>query len=128
LPNPNIDSLEETPSSGRNRTELEGIIAELWQDSLGLNAVGLQVNLFDLGANSLSVAEVATSLRQRLKREIPLTDFFAHPTITALAEHLSGDSSSKENSTANQDRGYARRQALLGRSRATTHTASDPAE
>ena len=71
-------------------TELEGIIAELWQDALGVDVVGLQVNFFDLGANSLSVAEVATSLRQRLKRDIPLTDFFAYPTIAALAAHLSG--------------------------------------
>ncbi len=83
-------ALERTASNGRDGTELERIIAELWQDSLGLDAVGLQVNLFDLGANSLSVADVATSLKQRLKREIPLTDLFAYPTIAALAAHLSG--------------------------------------
>ena len=128
LPDPNRDALEGTASNGRNGSELERIIAELWQDSLGLDAVGLQVNLFDLGANSLSVAEVATNLKQRLKREIPLTDFFAHPTIAALAAHLSGDSGRNGNSTENQDRGAARRQALLRRSRTTTPANPDPAE
>ena len=33
--------------------DLERVIAGLWQDALGVDAVGLQVNLFDLGANSL---------------------------------------------------------------------------
>jgi hypothetical protein len=77
----------------------------------------LQVNLFDLGANSLSVAEVAMSIRQRLKREIPLTDFFAYPTISALATHLSGGNGLSANSKDLGDRGAARRQALLTRAR-----------
>ena len=122
LPAPSVDAIGETARVGRPGTELEGIIAELWQDALGLDAVGLQVNLFDLGANSLSVAEVATSLRQKLKREISLTDFFAYPTIAALASYLSGANGRNGNSTDHQDRGAARRQAMLRR----TRTATDP--
>ncbi|MGA9724521.1 MAG: non-ribosomal peptide synthetase, partial [Candidatus Binatus sp.] len=104
LPNPSFDAVMETRESDRASTELERIIAGLWQDALGLDAVGLQVNLFDLGANSLSVAEVVTSLRQQLKREIPLTDFFAYPTIAELAAHLSGGNDRNENSKDLPDR------------------------
>jgi acyl carrier protein len=107
---------------------LEGIIVGLWKDALGLDAVGLQVNLFDLGANSLSVAEVATSLRHELKRDIPLTDFFEHPTISALAVHLSGANGRNGNSKDHSDRGAARRQALLSRARAVSQASSDPTE
>ncbi len=125
LPGPSPSADPETDKGGYPSTELEKIIAELWQDSLGLDAVGLQVNLFDLGANSLSVAEIAMSLRQRLKREIPLTDFFAYPTIAALAAHLSGGNGRGENSKDLGDRGAARRQALLARTRVTPASGSE---
>jgi amino acid adenylation domain-containing protein len=128
LPDPNFNSIEESTKGGHASTELERMIAELWQDALGVDAVGLQVNLFELGANSLSVAEVATSLRQRLKREIPLTDFFAYPTIAALAAHLSGGNGRNGNSMDQRDRGEARRQALLRRTRAATHPVSGQTE
>jgi len=128
LPDPNLDSVRSTENHRRPSTELEGIIVELWKDALGLDAVGLQVNLFDLGANSLSVAEVATSLRQELKHDIPLTDFFEYPTISVLAAHLSGTNGRNGNSKDHSDRGSARRQALLTRARAVSHATSDPTE
>lgn len=125
LPSHSPDATVESAKGGYASTELERIIAELWQDSLALDAVGLQVNLFDLGANSLSVAEVATSLRQRLKREIPLTDFFAYPTIAALAAHLSGANGRNGDSKNLVDHGAARRQALIARTRAAPASGSD---
>jgi amino acid adenylation domain-containing protein len=125
LPSLSHDANLETEKGGYASTELERIIAELWQSSLGLDVVGLQVNLFDLGANSLSVAEVAMSLRQRLKREIPLTDFFACPTIAALAAHLSDSDGRTGNSKDLGDRGAARRQALLARTRVTSANGSE---
>jgi amino acid adenylation domain-containing protein len=122
LPNPGLDRVREPAISGSASTELERVIADLWQDALGVDTVGLKVNLFDLGANSLSVAEVATSLRLRLKREIPLTDLFSYPTITALAAHLSGRNGE---STDHSDRGAVRRQALLSRGRRTSTARSE---
>jgi amino acid adenylation domain-containing protein len=127
LPDPAIGAIAEAGWSGHASTELERVIAELWQDALGLDAVGLKINLFDLGANSLSVAEVATSLRQRLKREIPLTDFFAYPTIAALAAHLGGSNGHNGKSNG-ADRGTARRAALLSRGRDTAQRGSDAGE
>lgn len=127
LPNPVFNGLEKSPNSAPTLTEMERTIAALWKDALGLDAVGLQVNLFDLGANSLSVAEVAARLRQEMKREIPLTDFFAYPTITALAAYLSRNGRNG-NSTDHSDHGAARRQALLSRGRAAAHSTADPTE
>ena len=127
LPDLAFDALAEPARSGPAATELERVIAELWQDALGLDTVGLKINLFDLGANSLSVAEVATSLRQRLKREIPLTDFFAYPTIAALAAHLGGLNGRNGKSTG-AARGTTRRSALLSRGRGAAQTNSEVAE
>lgn len=122
LPNCGFDGIREPAISGAASTELEAVIADLWKDALGLDAVGLKVNLFDLGASSLSVAEVAATLRLKLGCEIPLTDFFAYPTIAALAAHLSGGNG---DSTNHSDRGAARRQALLSRGRMASSTDSE---
>jgi amino acid adenylation domain-containing protein len=127
LPDPAFDALAEPAWSGPAATELERVIAELWRDALGLDTVGLKINLFDLGANSLNVAEVATSLRQRLKREIPLTDFFAYPTIAALAAHLGG-LNGRNGKSMGADRGTTRRTALLSRGRGAAQTNSEVAE
>jgi amino acid adenylation domain-containing protein len=126
LPAPIFNSIGQSGDNGHTITDLEATIVELWKDALGLDSVGSQVNIFDLGANSLSVAEVATSLRQRLKREIPLTDFFAYPTIAALAAHLAKEADLNGNGASHRDRGLARREALLARAQARAHASQDP--
>jgi hypothetical protein len=46
-------------------------------------------NFFDLGAHSLTVAEVQAKLQNLLQREIPIVDLFEFPTIASLSRHLS---------------------------------------
>jgi amino acid adenylation domain-containing protein len=128
LPAPVFNAIGQSAEDSHTSTDLEGTIVELWKDALGLDSVGLQVNIFDLGANSLSVAEVATTLRQKLKREIPLTDFFAYPTIAALAAHLGNGAGLNGTGANHRDRGLARREALLARAQARTHVSQDPIE
>jgi amino acid adenylation domain-containing protein len=71
-------------------TEIESIVAEIWREALGIPAVGMNENFFDLGAHSLTVAEVHAKLRERLGREIPLLDLFHFSTVSELAAHLAG--------------------------------------
>lgn len=74
----------------RPATEIERLIAQAWKEALGVDQVGVNENLFDLGAHSLMVAEVHGQLQQSLGRELSLVDLFQYPTIVALAKHLSG--------------------------------------
>jgi acyl carrier protein len=70
---------------------MEQIIARAWREALGVPSVGFNDNFFDLGAHSLTVAEVQTRLQQELGREIPLVDLFEFSTVSfALAAHLAG--------------------------------------
>ena len=71
-------------------TQIERIVATAWQEALGVPAVGMNDNFFDLGAHSLTVAEVQAKLQQSLEREIALVDLFQFSTVTALAGHLAG--------------------------------------
>jgi amino acid adenylation domain-containing protein len=70
-------------------TELEDIIAAVWQEVLHLTKVGIYDNFFELGGHSLLAAEVHHKLLERLKQEISVIDLLQYPTISSLAKHLS---------------------------------------
>ncbi|MFZ6028537.1 MAG: non-ribosomal peptide synthetase [Chloroflexota bacterium] len=96
-------------------TPLECQIAEIWQNALNVERVGVNDNFFELGGHSLLVIEVLGQLKAALQREISAVDLFRFPTIQALAEHLSeqpGDAADIERSL---DRGESRREALRRR-------------
>ena len=71
------------------QTELEGMIAGIWQEILETNQVGVYDNFFDLGGNSLRMVLVHSRMIQSLGRDISVMTMFEHPTISAMARHLS---------------------------------------
>jgi acyl carrier protein len=79
-----------TSLQAESGSDLERTIAAAWQDALGVAVVGLDENFFDLGAHSLTVAEVHARLQQTLGRELALVDLFQFTTVRALAKHLEG--------------------------------------
>ncbi|MGD0631971.1 MAG: non-ribosomal peptide synthetase, partial [Terracidiphilus sp.] len=79
---------EVTPSQMEPPSEIERIVCEAWKDALGLSSVGLSDNFFDLGAHSLTVAEVHARLQDVLRREIPIVDLFEFSTVGSLSRHL----------------------------------------
>ncbi len=79
----------------RTSGEIQRVIQTVWADALSVGSVGIHENFFDLGANSLMIAEVHVQLRQKLRREFPLIDLFHFPSVSALAGHLSGEVSSQ---------------------------------
>ena len=71
------------------QTELEQIIATIWQEVLHLEKVGIYDNFFDLGGHSLLIVQVHSTLQARLERNISMVEMFKYPTIELLAKHLS---------------------------------------
>jgi acyl-CoA synthetase (AMP-forming)/AMP-acid ligase II/aryl carrier-like protein len=63
-------------------------IADVWQEVLRVERVGLHDNFFDLGGHSLLLMQVQGKLRRLLSREVPIVDLFRHPTVAALGRHL----------------------------------------
>jgi amino acid adenylation domain-containing protein len=115
LPTAHSAQSSSTPTAGGVATsELEKTIVAIWQDLLGLAAIGLHGNFFDLGATSLTVAEAATRLREVLGREVKLTDLFAYPTVSSLAAYL-GRREPQAPAGSGSGRGAARRDALAAR-------------
>jgi amino acid adenylation domain-containing protein len=71
------------------RTELEQAIAQIWQDVLQLETVGIHDNFFELGGHSLLLIQVNTRLRKQLQANLSVLDLFRYPTIDAIAQYLS---------------------------------------
>jgi acyl carrier protein len=114
LPRP--QSPERAASFVAPRAPLEVSIARTWEQALGQEAVGLHDHFFDdLGGSSLTVVRVCALLREQLKQDVPITHFFEHPTVHALAKRLSQLPAPETGNTQHQDRAEARRQALQRR-------------
>jgi amino acid adenylation domain-containing protein len=82
------------PSGGRDQavsapaTDLERSVAAVWREILGVDAVGVDDNFFDLGGHSLLIAKLHSRLSAILPREISLIDLFRYPTIGSLTKHV----------------------------------------
>jgi amino acid adenylation domain-containing protein len=108
LPPPNLASAA-AARSAEPASEMERVVARAWQQALGIPAVGLTDNFFDLGAHSLTVAEAHAKLQEALGREIALLDLFQYTTVSALAAHLDKQSGSAQTAAGQLSERAARR-------------------
>lgn len=67
------------------RTNIEQAVAEVWQDLLGIEQVGVEDNFFDLGGHSLLATQVAARLYDILGAKVSLELVFERQTVTELA-------------------------------------------
>jgi aspartate racemase len=70
------------------QTELERMIASVWQEVLNPEFVDIHSNFFDLGGRSIHIIQVHGRLKALLKRDIPIIDLFRYPTIHLLSQRL----------------------------------------
>ncbi len=127
LPDPGRDRPELAAAYALPQNERERQVAEIWQETLGLDRVGIHDNFFDLGGHSLAAAEVQAKLRERLGVEVELIELFRHPTIHALARALRAAETGGEPApdpaaapAAPQREAVRRRRQALARLRQTT--------
>ncbi|NEZ60423.1 condensation domain-containing protein [Adonisia turfae] len=81
LPEPKIatSNAGETP-----RNAIEETLAQIWQDLLRLNAVGIHDNFFELGGDSILSIQIVSRAREAGLRLAP-NQLFEQPTIAELA-------------------------------------------
>jgi aryl carrier-like protein len=87
-------SLETKPSHPRPdiqtpyvapRYELEQAIAEVWQEMLGVEQVGIHDNFFELGGDSVQAIQILAKIN-KAGLQISIQQLFQHQTIAELAE------------------------------------------
>jgi phthiocerol/phenolphthiocerol synthesis type-I polyketide synthase E len=79
-PRPALDTPYVAPEG-----ELEAGLADVWQDMLGIAAIGVNDNLFELGGDSLLAIQILARVRKAYEIELHPAAFFKAPTIADLA-------------------------------------------
>lgn len=68
------------------RTLLEEQLADIWAEVLGVEKVGIQDNLLELGGNSLLAAQLIVRLQETFDIDLPARCLFESPTVMGLAQ------------------------------------------
>jgi len=67
------------------QTELEGDIARIYKEILNVDSVGIDDDFFDLGGNSLRLAQAHARLQKITGRSFSVAELFVHTTVRKLA-------------------------------------------
>ena len=73
------------------RSELEALVAGVWEEVLGIEAVGGDSDFFEAGGHSLLATRVANRLARSLEIEVPVRTIFEAPTVATLARWLDAE-------------------------------------
>jgi hypothetical protein len=114
---PALDGVATPKNSGSPATpgtEAEQTVVAIWQKVLGRTAIGLDDNFFEVGGNSLLIAEVEDQLRPRFAAHFTITDLFEHPTVRTLAARLTGADGERNLVSSAHDRAQRQKMALSG--------------
>ncbi|CAM2140153.1 Surfactin synthase subunit 1 [Paraburkholderia tropica] len=68
-------------------TDMEELLAGIWQDVLGISEVGVGDNFFSLGGDSIKGIQMASRLNQH-GWKLEMKDLFQHPTIEELTQYV----------------------------------------
>ncbi len=86
LPDPDMTAQPAGYTAPRN--EAEAKLAEIWQEFLGVEQVGIYDNFFELGGHSLLAMRVVSAINRKLSVLIGITILFVYPTVAELATYL----------------------------------------
>jgi SagB-type dehydrogenase family enzyme len=69
-------------------SEIEAKLEAIWRQVIRVDRIGAEDNFFDLGGDSMGVAEVRRHIAEQWKLDIPILKLFQFPTIRATARFL----------------------------------------
>ncbi len=87
-PRPDLATPYVPPETGTERA-----VAEIWQDVLGVDRVGVQDDFFALGGHSLAAVQIGAKIQSRFQVQLELRDFFDGPTVARTAAALAAGGS-----------------------------------
>jgi amino acid adenylation domain-containing protein len=84
---PNSDRTEHAEIQ-KPRNDVEKKIAEIWQEVLGVEQVGIEEDFFALGGHSLLATQIMVRVEDCFNTTIPLSKLFESPTVAAMARSI----------------------------------------
>ena len=88
LPAPSPTSLAGRAEYVAPRSPLERQLQDIWSEVLGIERIGIHDDLFDLGADSLTITRVRNRLTSALSWELTIAMLFDKSSIAGLASEI----------------------------------------
>ncbi|MED1738743.1 amino acid adenylation domain-containing protein [Bacillus swezeyi] len=85
LPQPDVEA--KTAEYKAPRTETEQLLADVWQEVLGIERIGISDNFFTLGGDSIKGIQMASRLQQH-GWKLEMKELFQHPTIEQISLYV----------------------------------------
>ncbi|WHZ55988.1 non-ribosomal peptide synthetase [Metabacillus hrfriensis] len=80
LPVPDLDNASSS-SYVAPESELERMIAGIWEEVLNIERIGVYDNFFELGGHSLKAASIVLKINQVFETNLQISELFKQPTI-----------------------------------------------
>jgi thioesterase domain-containing protein/acyl carrier protein len=87
LPAPASNGAPPSPRT-RVRSVVEARVAEVWEEVLGVQGIGVDDDFFQIGGHSLLAVRMVAAIRDRFGRAVSLASFLREPTIAGVAASL----------------------------------------
>jgi amino acid adenylation domain-containing protein len=88
LPPPQYNRIVASDAIDSPGGSLEALVADVWREMLGIDAIDIHANFFQLGGHSLLATRVVARLATLCGVELPLRCFFEQPTVARLAGEI----------------------------------------
>jgi thioesterase domain-containing protein/NADP-dependent 3-hydroxy acid dehydrogenase YdfG/acyl carrier protein len=82
---PNVPAMTDRRVDRISRGDTGEMLLDLWQQLLGLDAISLDADFFDLGGHSLVALRLFSEVRRRFQVELGLSTIFQARTVRSLA-------------------------------------------
>ncbi|HWQ18485.1 MAG TPA: AMP-binding protein [Methanotrichaceae archaeon] len=80
---PDLDSEPVMP-----RDSIEQQLIDIWEEVLGIDAIGIRDSFFDLGGSSLLAARMLIQIEKAFGRKLPMATVLKRPTVEQIAKTL----------------------------------------
>ncbi|NEO98540.1 MAG: SDR family NAD(P)-dependent oxidoreductase [Symploca sp. SIO2E9] len=70
------------------KNDIEHKLADIWQNLLGIEQVGIHDNFFELGGDSLLATQVISQVHKKLHIELSVNIMFEKPTIAEVVQYI----------------------------------------
>ena len=99
-----IDQFEFSSVNPLNNSEIQKKVGNIFKEILGLNEINYDEDLFELGGDSLTMAEILTDIEEEFKTTISLHDAFEAQNVkelSAIVINMLGKQEEKQGSSCN---------------------------
>ncbi|WP_442937032.1 amino acid adenylation domain-containing protein [Nostoc sp.] len=88
LPAPDLSRQESEATFVAPRNEVERQLIQIWEQTLGVQPIGVKDNFFELGGHSILAVKLFWQIEKTFNKNLPLAILFQSGTVEALAKKI----------------------------------------